>query len=417
MRVLLFLATFHPSHDPASGAYCGKKTKRRRSCRGTLFVVLVPLLIIHPTDYLNKDIQSKKQRPGIFWKLQSHSSGQPHAVQESATVFTNKDVATLTSGETASSVLPQKPKNVETPAESRESFAKHKSPGLFNLSRDFRAADAGSKGPSSSIYRKYHLSHDSYPSLKRQPSFTSGIRKRQRPTRDHLAVFVESERGEELIQRTIREHSGVSLDKSGDPESQVNADSAIRKRPNVNAAERAWRLETWGKQNAVSGEIEPEKKDKAATSWDAESMEIAQELQQIALEQSRAAPKLPTATTPKIKPKPPGPRRTTEIVTAEDDISNQINASNLDEDGDYIIDTYIRTPLQTFDLDIKPGAGFDPVGKIDTGKIGILVIEEDQEKLWEDFGDEDQSEVEFESDEEDENGTALPISTDLEMLT
>ena len=277
--------------------------------------------------------------------------------------------------------------------------------------QDLPAAEGRAKAPKASTLRKFHLTHENFHSLKRKPSLTDAIHKRQRPQRDRLAVFVESERNQELIWRALREHKETSPDEVEhrsieDHETQSNANSTIRKRPNVNAAERAWRLETWSDQNAVPEQNEPEVKSQPATSWNAASMQIVQELQQITLDQSSAAIDLPKATKPKFQPKPPPPRRIPQVAPSP------VAHNLLNDDGDYIIDTYVRAPVDMHDMEIRPGSPFDSLKGLESSKVGILVIEENQEEAWEGFGDDEHSEPEFQSDEEDENGGALPAKSD-----
>ena len=360
----------------------------------------------------------------MYWKLQNPPDGQPQPHQESKAKTTTKECTTSQENDKiADTAFPPTPRPSERPAITEQTFlepekptiqahatAGHAPSGNPNVVQDLPASEGGVKGPKASPLRKFHLTHETYPSLKRKPSLTNGIHKRQRPQKDRLAVFVESEKQEELIRRTIREHKGTSPNKTEhesteDHENQSNAYSTIRKRPNVNAAEKAWRSETWGNQNAVPGEIEPEIKNQPATSWNAASMQMAQELQQIALDQSPAASEIPEATKPKFQPKPPPPRLPKVA-------SGLAAYSNLDDDGDYIIDTYVRAPVKMHYMEVQPGSSFDPLTNIERGKIGILVIEENQEEAWEGFGDDEHSEPEFASDEEDENGGALPARPD-----
>ena len=378
------------------------------------------LLTTRPTD-----IQAKKQRQGIFWTLQGHSGQVYQSAQKAGAEQIPKKPTISIANSPGLSTLRQTPQNNSRRAGSPQfcqdgngaSVRNHPTTNLAPLLLSNRRP-SGSHGKSEINdtadvrLRRYRLSHNSLPSLKRQPSSTGGITKRRKPQRDNLAVFVETQRGETLLERTIRNHGhpgqGESEElKSQDRMSLIDQNGPTQKRPKVNATERAWRSETWGNQNASDAKSDSEARNQPATNWDDASIQLAQELQRFALEQSQAQPSHISTSNIKFKPKPPVPRQATGNAKDVKILSDPVVLSVADEDGDYIVDTYIRAPLQSLDMDAAAGTYVDPLHDVDRHKIGILVIDEEQELLWETFGDEHQSEPEVESDEEDENGSLL----------
>ena len=71
---------------------------------------------------------------------------------------------------------------------------------------------------------------------------------------------------------------------------------------------------------------------------------------------------------------------------------------DITDDNDYVYDTYVRHRI---DKSITHGKG----EMLGNGPFGILVIDEDKQSLWEEFVDgEEDSDKEWNSDDEDENG-------------
>ena len=79
------------------------------------------------------------------------------------------------------------------------------------------------------------------------------------------------------------------------------------------------------------------------------------------------------------------------------------DCNDLEDDGMYVIDTYVRSvaqPTSTENSDIYVAS----LRGLSQANIGILVIDEDEEKLWETYGEIQESDPEWDSEEEDENG-------------
>ena len=186
-----------------------------------------------------------------------------------------------------------------------------------------------------------------------------------------------------------------------------------RKRPGVTAEERKWRATNWGRV------VEPKVRAETATGsaptikplkkWDTASPQLAEQLQQIAVdeilsEEARAAPENGHIQL-KSQPKPPKPRhaKSQGAVDAETIDVEMTDSNVLDDDSMYVVDTYVRSiaqPTTTEDRDLY----IDPLRGLEEGNVGILVIDEDEEELWETYGEIQESDPEWNSEEGDENG-------------
>ena len=272
---------------------------------------------------------------------------------------------------------------------------------------------------SASKARKFHLVRSSSP-ISSPFSISKKIaQKRRNKRRKDLAIFAERP---ELIHGAKR--SGDIL-RHGSDEPR-NVDNATkkntlqleqpRKRPNATAAERKWRTETWAnapKPNEVDGKCTrtAENINEPSSQWNYESIRLAEQLQGVALAEIRASEegaKGPSGSGQlKVKPKPPKPRqsRTEKLAVnaSEDDIMT--DAINLGVDDDYVLDTYIRSSAQSFEVTEPANLPNNSLHGMNHGKVGILIIEdEEEEALWEAFAEDQESDLEWNSEEEDENG-------------
>lgn len=115
---------------------------------------------------------------------------------------------------------------------------------------------------------------------------------------------------------------------------------------------------------------------------------------------------------PKIKPKPPRPRlRETQLISTNSDVDEaMVDGHFVEDDEDFIYDTYVRSSNQMAAISIDPSEPFYNLSdhmpdQIDINKIGILIIAEEDQAVWETFGEEEESDKDWNSEEEDENGT------------
>ena len=267
--------------------------------------------------------------------------------------------------------------------------------------------------------RKFHLV--SNPSPMSSPFLvpkTIAQKHRDKRKKD-LAMFAE--RPETI--RKVQYPGNVLSHSSGEPrhvDDGENKDTSQlcqpRKRPNATAAERKWRTVTWTrppKPNEVNENLTrtAENINEPSSQWNYESTWLAEQLQETALEEIRASEQqvkgLSGSGQFKIKPKPPKPRQPgaeKSSVGGSGDIT-MTNTINLDDDGDYVLDTYVRSSARPFGATEPADSNYDSLHGTDHGNIGILVIEdEEEEALWEAFAEDEESDAEWNSEEEDENG-------------
>ena len=101
---------------------------------------------------------------------------------------------------------------------------------------------------------------------------------------------------------------------------------------------------------------------------------------------TRFKPKIPAKRSHERHPEVTQPRATDELM--------EIDGPN---DTDYVYDTYVR-------LRADPSSSQIGDASLGNGTFGILVIDEDEQSLWEEFVDDEDSDKDWNSEDEDENG-------------
>ena len=396
----------------------------------TAHTSLTPELLVQPL--ICEVIQQKKQRPSCFWKLVDH--GTPQYAAPITLLDTVKETQTTTSAlrspkvPTVRTTLPGEDFNEEHDALARSSGNPINSIPIADAAStsEKRQQPFESTQPkksrqstheilvSPSKARKFHLINT--PSPTSSPFLapkTIAQRHRDRRKKD-LAVFAEKP---DLVRKA--KSSGDNLrHSSGEPRNVYNGANKDgsqleqpRKKPNATAAERKWRTETWAnppRPNTVTGHSTrtAENINEPSNQWDYESAQLAEQLQEVALEEIHASEQqgkgLSGSGQPKIKPKPPKPRQCRTETLDVDSTGNDLmtDAIVLDNDGDYVLDTYVRSSTQPI------GPHYDPLQDIAYSNVGILIIEDQEEEaFWEAFAEDRQSDPEWNSEEEDENGS------------
>ncbi|KAL8858485.1 MAG: hypothetical protein Q9178_004983, partial [Gyalolechia marmorata] len=269
--------------------------------------------------------------------------------------------------------------------------------------------------------RKFHFTPTTTssrsPSIRNPSVRHGGIQKSRRKQKQDFAVFVE--RTYAFEKSKSRHLNGPSI--SGKESHSTNAaakssdqSSTPRKRPLASPAERNWRAQTWQQAPATNAKATPgfagSQVEVAATDRDSDvSLLLARELQQFALEETRGTNEHrdPIAKA-SLKPKPPEPR----LVEEEADTLDNINTDRTDvmdiekmpEDPDtFIFDVYVRQAGYIAEASSVglPSASLETA---DPDKVGLLVIEDEDQETWELYGEEDQSSDDgWNSEEEDEN--------------
>ena len=377
-------------------------------------------------------VQQKKQRPSAYWKLVDDNSDTPqyavplasnNAVKETWTTFHSPKVPTVRTtlpGEDFNenrNAIPRFSESATPKVDGSPIAAKPPLPSEITQPEKSHQKSRDVLG-SALKARKFHLIKSSSPISSPILVSKTIAQKHRRNRRKDLAIFVERT---EIICKA-KKAGDLSRPNSGDPSHLDNGEKReisqlekARKRPNATAAERKWRTETWAKPlkpNEVNGNIakQAENINEPSSRWNYESSQLAEQLQGVALEEIRASEErtkgLRGGEALKVKPKPPKPRQTKTEELADDGSEESVIADtiNLDDDGDYVLDTYVRSSAQPFGVAEPAGSYHDSLRGMDHGNVGILVIEDEEEELWEAFAEDQEDDLEWNSEEEDENG-------------
>ena len=216
----------------------------------------------------------------------------------------------------------------------------------------------------------------------------------------NLASVVSSERCQEIMKNEL------SI-KNGPKPSQ-------RKRPNATTEERRWRLENWSKEikkSVAPDTIARQMVKNPLLRWDQDSMPLARQLHEIAIQEIETTGKSVGPGKSDIQPKPqlkhPLLQSQNDQVHQPDSTPEEImkTSSQDDDEMDYVYDTYVRHDIDA----AKPTSEvLEPYAHLTEAvvstKIGVLMILEEDQELWEAYGEEPESDKDWNSEEEDENG-------------
>lgn len=299
---------------------------------------------------------------------------------------------------------------VQDPPSPRKSSSIHMA--TRPVRRDQNPHDAQRLEP---VPRKFHLTR-STSSSPYSYHISKPSAQQSRKSRRELAVFVErTERALKAEQANIKEarnsitYANVTVEVQGIPEPE-----RARRRPNATAVERQWRTDNWGRPvepaaTAIKAPKLAQSVTEPSDQWDYESPRLAEQLQQIALQEIQAQEKGPKdLSQPKLRtqPKPPKPRQPglqqfLEMGRGEDIMTDP---ADVDDAGLYVFDTYVRsTAGQDGEVHVAD-PNVDVMQAMSPAKFGIIVIDDDKEELWETYGEDQESDAEWDSEEEDENG-------------
>ncbi len=378
-------------------------------------------------------IQQKKQRPSGFWKLEDNENDTPQYAIPTTSLSAVKEIQTTTAAfdvlkvpavrttlpnediKERQDAIPRSSENIKPRSDASATVEKRQLPSKSTQTKQSRQ-DTHDILTSLLKARKFHLVKNPLctPSPFSVPK-TIAQKHRNKRKKD-LAIFAERLE----ITNKAKNAGDVSIHNSGETrevdhgnKEDISQLEQPRKRPNATAAERKWRTENW----AITPKPDEENKGTAesinepSSQWNYGSTRLAEQLQAVALEEIRAseqgAKRLSLGGRLKVKPKPPKPRqpRTEDLPVDGRENDVMTDAINLSDDGDYVLDTYVRSSAQPFEVSGLSAPRHDSLHGIDHGKIGILVIEdEEEEALWEAFAEDQDSDLEWNSEEEDENG-------------
>lgn len=318
-------------------------------------------------------------------------------------------------------------------------------------------------GPDLTSARHFHLSRSSTPA--RSGSATpSGVRKGKSEYAPR-AVLVEKIRkltrhrhGEEKIDKLMmdaQEGSGRQREGADVKDAQVaqpNESIEVfkpRKRPGASQAERKFRenlqrkassLRMAERSSSKTGSVRGKSAVDNPNDWDMESDQLASELEKVALEMTgdldrqkkppvssasssaQDSPKKPATNGMKYQPRNPG-RRTLQVPDTDKPTAMEVSSSDgdlsSDSEADYVYDVFVRRPRDSLMPSAEGTQLFDPskpfipsatgptslVTAPLPGQIGVVVIEEEDEELWNAYAVEDEEQDEgWNEDDEDSNG-------------
>ena len=378
-------------------------------------------------------IQSKKQRPSSFWKLiddDTSKCASPLVSSNSVKkAYINPNAFHSPQIPLPRTILPDEgssgQKNAESGLSESTKASVHPRAVMNKHQQPFEPKQARQSGPetpnilrSALKTRKFHLIRSPSPLYSPNMVLKSTAKQHRKIRGKSLAVFVERT---EII-RKAKGLGNVSSPSSGEPRHLDNGEEKHmsqlenpRKRPNATAVERKWRTENWAnrrKSNETNENLirRAENVNEPSNQWNYESIRLAEQLQEVALAEiqtSEEGAKGPSGVRKlKFKPKSPKPRQSRTEKLADEDGEKDVTQGiiDIDDDGDYVLDTYVRSSPQPLEVPEPAESYHDPLNSTDHGNIGILVIEDEEEALWEAFAEDQESDLEGNSEEEDENG-------------
>ncbi|KUL89972.1 hypothetical protein ZTR_02938 [Talaromyces verruculosus] len=311
---------------------------------------------------------------------------------------------------------------------------------------------SASPAPFPTSLRRFHISR---PSTPLSVAAGSGVSKGNTPSRAR-AILVEkltrapSLRGVSVLE-TLEKTAGSNAEVDTVVQSQLakaqTEDEAPtrRKRPIVNKAEKQWREQQKSTISAAKDHLttkyEPQSDDLDKLAKELEEVMLDIEAEDNQMDIHHEPPSVPAPAIMPQRPKGPlkymprktGPRRTAptetpRMVEQQPDEMEQVAEAEVDSDGDYVYDTYIRVPIHTVTSSVSAAtppsdiAGYkDPLSEANTPggisidptrtDIGVVVITSDDKDIWDQYLEEDQdSEVDWEGDDVDSNAEDNPAN-------
>lgn len=262
--------------------------------------------------------------------------------------------------------------------------------------------------------RTFHLSRGSASSTPQTMVTINGVQKTKRRRQD-LACFVETRKMSSKLKSSCNLSivPNIVLNRAeGDSQPTKNGSGpSPRKRPIVNDVEKKWRNENWTRSTSkdkVTPNLPqvPLKETTSTGQFDYQSSALIEKLHKVALEETaslfRSGVQYSNQREPKINPKPSKARRQDNQSAMNDD--EPVKTIQIyDSEDDFVYDTFVRTCNQSTILDSSM-PDINALDMVDGHKIGILIITEEDQLEWEKFGEDEESDKDWNSEEEDENG-------------
>ena len=270
--------------------------------------------------------------------------------------------------------------------------------------------------------RVFSLVRETIPSSSQHRNPIKGVQKtRKRP--NGSAIFVERNKpvmkpSDPIVALEENDIASTKISHELNP-FQEEAVPKPRKRPNSSAVEKKWRNECWTKSkfaDTVTRQCLGSSQNVKQPShrWDHESTALAEQLCQIAIEESQRCTDWVKdhdhQSRIKFNPKSlEEHHRTAPSFTAASNADGSMNATQTrDDHNEFVYDTYIRThdlvASNRSKLDIP---SIDGLESVVGHKFGVLIIEEQDQAEWDTYGDDEQNDLNWDSEGEDENGNSL----------
>lgn len=255
--------------------------------------------------------------------------------------------------------------------------------------------------------RRFHLSKSKFSSISTHSESRLRVHKFKK-RRNELAVFVEKSKRVTQMQDNKRNVTKVY-------DNTALAEIDIQKGGGVNNAGSRYSLKP-GSAERSSSSIESvttstpyatQSIDESSTGYSEESIFLAWQLQELALKESpkpTGVKRFSLQPQPKTKPKPPRPRPQKKEIKMADSGGDEPMDDIMDmgNEEDFVYDTYVRSSGHVATMDISEQMS-NTTEHLDNNRVGLLIIEDQDQEVWETFAEED-SEKEWDSEEEDENG-------------
>ena len=199
------------------------------------------------------------------------------------------------------------------------------------------------------------------------------------------------------------------------PEKEEVAPEQTRllKRPNATTQELNWRARTWRKIPSAS------KNDKFEQISDSESLALAEQLRKFSLQLTQRPTDAPPSLTdePRMHSRPKSSSVSANQVPQFPNTSfgGDVIARSVSTDEDeYVYDTFVRAENPTQEAQAKISQEETSFQGTQPEKVGVLVIEDEDESTWQEHLEDVEDEKDWDSEDEDENGKyplPLPVSS------
>lgn len=290
------------------------------------------------------------------------------------------------------------------------------SAGHQNGQRDPKTAGTAQRPVPSTPARQFHLTKASFPS----PSLAkdgNGIRKHTKKDKRNVAILMEKKAELFLESKLGAEKSKpanvVVNDDSMLPQETSHIETTPLKRPGASAEEAKWRARTRDRlanPSSSTPSATEAKKDTLAQSSTSEDdlLALAEQLHDFALQFPTPVSQAPVGTAmpaSKFKPKtqPPRPRPETLHEETTDGDAMAVDADSKNENS-YTYDTYVRVKGPSHEVWTEDFQDQATMEGLQWDKVGVLVIDDKDEPIWQEYLEDAEDEEEWDDADEDENG-------------